>query len=78
MLSDKIDETIRWLVEERFIRKLGIDDDYVINQSESDVDGVEKWTTQYRCGQALLRVYPGLRLQNKVNWSHETKPQLLQ
>ena len=62
VLNDKIDETIRWLVEERFIRKLGIDDDYVINQSESDVDGVEKWDDSIPLWASAAQSIPGVEV----------------
>ncbi len=29
ILTDKIDDTLNWLIQERFIRKLGVDDDYL-------------------------------------------------
>ena len=78
VLSDKIDETIRWLVEERFIRKLGIDDDYVINQSESDVDGVEKWDDSIPLWASAAQSIPGVEVAEQSKLESRDKTSALQ
>ena len=53
ILSSKIDETVKWLIEERFIRKLGIDDDY-LNVREN------QWGSYYvDSGNCMIQVYFG-------------------
>ena len=43
ILKEKIDQTIDWLIEERFIRKLGVDEQYTIKRADSVVDKNDEW-----------------------------------
>ena len=41
ILTEKIDQTLNWLIDERFIRKLGIDEVYTAKRADSRVDGAD-------------------------------------
>jgi len=62
LLNEKIDETIRWLVEERFIRKLGVDDDYVISKSGDDAEDVDHWDDSIPLWASAAQSIPGVEV----------------
>ncbi|HII36926.1 MAG TPA: DEAD/DEAH box helicase [Candidatus Poseidoniaceae archaeon] len=66
LLNEKIDETIRWLLEERFIRTLGVDDDYVINKSGDDAEGDDQWDDSIPLWASAAQSIPGVEVSDST------------
>ena len=43
ILTEKIDQTLDWLIDERFIRKLGIDDEYIAKRADDQINEDDDW-----------------------------------
>ena len=61
ILTEKIDDTLNWLLEERFIRKLGVDDDYLANEQILSLMNMMIGMIMFQFGLALLKIYPESR-----------------
>ena len=59
ILSSKIDETIKWLIEERFIRKLGIDEDYLTARENQQLDSSKDWDDSIPAWATAAQGIPG-------------------
>ena len=43
ILTEKIDQTLDWLIDERFIRKLGIDEEYIAKRADDQINDDDDW-----------------------------------
>lgn len=71
ILYDKIDETLQWLVQERFIRKLGVDDDYLL--SRDDKGAVNEWDDNIPVWASVAQDIPGVEVSQEPGIEPEVK-----
>ncbi|MEC7178319.1 MAG: helicase-related protein, partial [Candidatus Thermoplasmatota archaeon] len=62
ILTEKIDETLNWLIEERFIRQLGIDDDYLAKRADSKIDENDDWDDNVPIWASTAQNIPGVEI----------------
>ena len=68
-LKEQLDRMLDWLVEERFIRRVGIDDDYVARRADNSVeDGLEEdWDDEMPIWASIAQSTGGVDLQSPSN-----------
>ena len=76
ILSSKIDETIKWLIEERFIRKLDIDEDYLTARENQQLDSSKDWDDSIPAWATAAQGIPGVEVSEQVDFqpSQEHQP----
>ena len=80
ILTEKIDETLNWLLEERFIRQIGIDEDYIAKRADSKINEEEDWDDNIPIWASTAQNIPGVEIlennksQGKIRKSAYTKP----
>ena len=52
-LQDRLDSMLDWLVEERFLRRLGVDETYEARRRDQIIDEDETGTMMFLCGSML-------------------------
>ena len=62
ILTEKIDDTLNWLLEERFIRKLGVDDDYLAKRADSKFDEYDDWDDNVPIWASTAKDIPGVEI----------------
>ena len=62
ILTEKIDDTLNWLLEERFIRKLGLDDDYLAKRADSKFDEYDDWDDNVPIWASTAKDIPGVEI----------------
>ena len=67
ILNDRIDEMLHWLVEERFIRKLGVDESYAGKRADKGLDLSDEWDDDMPAWASIAHTTTGVEL------SHETE-----
>ena len=61
-MTEKIDDTLNWLLEERFIRKLGVDDDYLAKRADSKFDEYDDWDDNVPIWASSAKDIPGVEI----------------
>ena len=52
-LQERLDSMLDWLVEERFLRRLGVDETYEARRQDKAIDEDETWDDEFLCGSML-------------------------
>ncbi|MEC8312334.1 MAG: DEAD/DEAH box helicase [Candidatus Thermoplasmatota archaeon] len=73
ILSSKIDETVKWLIEERFIRKLGIDEDYLTARENQQLDSSKDWNDSIPAWATAAQGIPGVEVSEQVDFQPESR-----
>ena len=60
ILNEKIDQTINWLIQERFIRKLGLDEEYINKRADSIIDDSDDWDDTIPLWASAAKNIPGV------------------
>ena len=80
ILHEKIDQTLNWLIDERFIRKMGIDEDYTAKRADSKIDDSDDWDDNIPLWATTAQNVPGVEIlennqnEKKIRKSAYTKP----
>ena len=82
ILTEKIDETLNWLIEEHFIRQIGIDEDYIAKRADSKINEEADWDDNIPIWASTAQNIPGVEIlennktQGKIRKSAYTRPNL--
>ena len=66
ILNDRIDEMLHWLVEERFIRKLGVDESYAGKRADKGLDLSDEWDDDMPAWASIAHTTTGVELSNET------------
>tara|TARA_A100001388_G_C28772056_1_gene504554 strand:- start:2403 stop:4319 length:1917 start_codon:yes stop_codon:yes gene_type:complete len=66
ILNDRIDEMLHWLVEERFIRKLGVDESYAGKRADKGLDLSDEWDDDMPAWASIAHTTTGVKLSNEA------------
>ena len=80
ILREKVDETLNWLLGERFIRQLGVDEGYIAKRTDSKINEEEDWDDNIPMWASIAQNIPGVEIvennktEGKIRKSAYTKP----
>jgi len=67
ILNERIDSMLKWLIEERFIRKLGVDESYANRRADDDLNGTkhEDWDDNMPVWATIAHSTTGVEFKDK-------------
>tara|TARA_B100000003_G_scaffold206305_1_gene221584 strand:- start:12 stop:2618 length:2607 start_codon:yes stop_codon:yes gene_type:complete len=71
ILNERIDDMLKWLVEERFIRKLGVDESYAGKRADKELESSEEWDDNMPAWATIAHSTTGVELAKSPQ---ESKP----
>jgi helicase len=73
ILNERIDEMLNWLVDERFIRRLGVDESYANKRADQGINDDEDWDDEMPVWANIAHSTVGVEFQSKNNSSTKVR-----